>query len=204
MSRRASFCLSPSVLLSQHLSLSLPQTHTHPAEVTRRGTGSWRGKALPRADGSSDHTSALWKELECLGRVKRLDSHWETAHRNTNVSLESLGNKGHCHSPGQSQPCLRGASGCRITAGLSEHTASQSLATALHHGPFHASPTMYQACWSPRDDCLWLRQHSFPHGASQPSAQPDHLLLVSISPDLSLAGPSHNPVRTNRSAGGCW
>lgn len=140
---------------------------------------------------------------------KHLDSHLETAYGNTNMDLESLGNKGLHHSSARSQALLDGVWEYRIRVGFSEQDfVPERISSYPPRGPFHAS--LPATCTHHIPSLLVFLGMTV---AGSPStcfltwplySQRGRIIsyLVSISSDLCLAWPSHNPVRTSRSAVG--
>lgn len=157
---------------------------------------------------SSDHTSALWKELEHLERVETSgqpfgNSIWKHKH-GSGKSWEQIH-----HSSARSQALLDGVWEYRIRVGFSEQDfVPEPISRYPPRGPFHAS--MPAACTHHIPSLLVFLGMTV---AGSPStcfltwplySQRGRIIsyLVSISSDLCLAWPSHNPVRTSRSAVG--
>lgn len=190
--------LSLFVSISVSFFVSLIYTRTCVSEITRRSMGFWRGKA-PTQGKSSDHGSALWREFIAWKGWKHLDSHLERAYGNTNMYLQSVGNKGLHPNPACSQPFLDGISGCRIRASFSERDCIPGTQAIIpwegHSIPIahpHRVPSMLVflgiiATGSPSTCFL-----TWPLNSQRGRI----ISLVSISSDLSLAWtwPGHHII----------
>lgn len=124
---------------------------------------------------------------------------------NTNMDLESLRKKGLHHRFARSQPLLDGVLGCRIRVGFSEQDfIPEHISNRPPQRPFHACLMCTQCT---KLACLPGDVTGSPITCflTWPfCSQRGRIIsyLVSISSDLCLAWPSHNPVRASRSAVG--
>lgn len=121
--------------------------------------------------------------------------------------LESAGNKGLHPSCVWSQPLLGGILECRIRAAFSEQVCIPGTPAVIpQERPF--MPTTHPCKVPSTLVFLGMNVTGSPSTCflTLPlNSQGSRIIsLVSISPDLSLAWPSHNPVTTSRPADGCW